>query len=191
MALAAKNERPESWIDALRPPRGAGWADAARADALARLQAAGLPSRRDEYWKYTRPDRLTAETAKPAAVFVDDDAPLFDDIDRLKIVFVDGVFDAEASDDLTLAGVEIERLADAAKADIHWAKDLYGMLETRGQTPVHRPLAALNTAMADRWRRDPCDAARRHAREPDLPPQIRYVPTRFCIIASSWNTAPI
>ncbi|MGY9050058.1 MAG: SufB/SufD family protein, partial [Rhodobacterales bacterium] len=76
------------------------------------------------------------------------DPPLFDDIDRLKLVFVDGVFDAEASDDLSLEGLSIERLADS-KADIHWAKDLYGALETSGQTPVHRPLAALNTAFAN------------------------------------------
>ncbi len=32
--------------------------------------------------------------------------------------------------------------------DIHWAKDLYGRLETNGQNPVKRPLAALNTAFA-------------------------------------------
>ena len=43
---------------------------------------------------------------------------------------------------------EITRLADAMQTDIHWVKDLYGVLEKRGQTPVARPLAALNTALA-------------------------------------------
>ena len=62
-------------------------------------------------------------------------------------VFVDGVFDPVASGDLSLAGVTIDRLAEA-EADIHWAKDLFGALETRGQDPVARPLAALNTAYA-------------------------------------------
>jgi Fe-S cluster assembly protein SufD len=76
------------------------------------------------------------------------EAPLFDGIDRLKMVFVDGVFDAEKSDDLALEGVEIERLCDVLKKDIHWARDLYGVLETRGQDPVDRPLAALNTGFA-------------------------------------------
>jgi len=66
----------------------------------------------------------------------------------LKIVFVDGVFDPAQSDDFALEGVQIERLATAANADIHWARDIYGVLETRGQTPVQRPLAALNTAFA-------------------------------------------
>ncbi|MGB3315978.1 MAG: Fe-S cluster assembly protein SufD, partial [Albidovulum sp.] len=46
------------------------------------------------------------------------------------------------------AGVEISRLAEAGRADIHWAQDLYGVLEARGQNPVVRPLAALNTAAA-------------------------------------------
>lgn len=124
-----------------------GWSDAARKDALSRVQASGLPSRRDEYWKYTRPDTLTQAVPIPAAVFHNDEGPLFDTVDRLKIVFVDGVFDAEASDDLSLEGVNIERLA-TADVDIHWARDVYGVLEANGQKPVLRPLAALNTAFA-------------------------------------------
>ncbi len=124
-----------------------GWAGPARADALARLQAVGLPGKRDEYWRYTDPSTLTQADAPVAAVFVaDDETPVFDAIDRLRIVFVDGVFDAAQSDDLTMAGVSIERLA--VMTDIHWARDLYGVLETRGQTPVARPLAVLNTAFA-------------------------------------------
>ncbi|WP_193142370.1 SufD family Fe-S cluster assembly protein [Meridianimarinicoccus sp. MJW13] len=119
-----------------------------RAEALTRLRAMGLPGRRDEYWKYTRPDTLVAPEAAPAAVFDTYETPVFGEVDRVKIVFVDGVYDAEASDNLDLAGVSIERLADAEGHDIHWSKDLYGVLEARGQDPVDRPLAALNTAFA-------------------------------------------
>lgn len=129
------------------PPDG--WLGAARRDALARLTAMGLPGRRDEYWRYTDPSSLTAPSPDPATVFLPgDEAPVFDAIDRLKLVFVDGVFDESASDDFHLQGIEIERLSVAAAADIHWARDLYGVLETRGQSPVQRPLAALNTAFA-------------------------------------------
>jgi Fe-S cluster assembly protein SufD len=128
---------------------GAGWLGAAQSDALARLLAMGMPVKRDEYWRYTDPGSLTAAQTPAAAVFDDsDEAPIFTAIDRLKIVFVDGVFDAAQSDDLTLAGVEIERLATAGQADIHWARDLYGSLEADGQVPVQRPLAAMNTAFA-------------------------------------------
>lgn len=143
-----KEDATEARIAALTMPAGGKWATSVRTDALARLRAMGLPVRRDEYWRYTRPDSLTASVAPAASLFDGKESPVFDAVDRLRVVFVDGVFDAEASDDLTLAGVEVERLAIAAQADIHWAKDLYGELEARGQKPVERPLAALNSAYA-------------------------------------------
>ncbi|PRY80484.1 Fe-S cluster assembly protein SufD [Yoonia maritima] len=149
MALAKlKSDATEARLVGVTLPEGAAWSNAARADALARVRQMGLPTKRDEYWKYTNPSELTAAEAPKAAVFDAGEVPLFDAVDRLKIVFVDGVFDTDASDELTGEGVEIERLADAMAADIHWAKELYGVLETRGQTPVERPLAALNTALA-------------------------------------------
>ncbi len=149
MPLAkVKDDALAARIAGLTLPDG-GWLGAARTDALARLGAMGLPVRRDEYWRYTDPSALNTATAMPASRFDDSDEPAaFDGIDRLKVVFVDGVFDAAASDDLTLAGIEIERLSTAGTAHIHWARDLYGVLETHGQTPVHRPFAALNTAFA-------------------------------------------
>ena len=126
-----------------------GWSAAARADALARLSAMGLPDKRDEYWRYTDPSALTLADAPQAALFgAADEAPHFQTIDRVELVFVDGVFDVAASDDPALAGVEIDLLSTAATRDIHWARDSFGALETRGQSPVPRPLAALNTAFA-------------------------------------------
>ena len=144
----AKQEAARTRLDGIALPRGAGWITAAREAALARLIEMGLPGRRDEYWKFTRPDTLTQAEAPKAAVFAHEQRPVFDGMDRLRIVFVDGVFDAQASDPLDLAGVEIERLETAAGADIYWAGELYGALELRGQDPVERPLAALNTALA-------------------------------------------
>ena len=130
-------------------PIGGKWVTEARSSALKRLRSMGLPTRRDEYWKFTRPDQLTEVEAKPAAILVTDEAPVFGEIDRLKLVFVDGVFDATQSDPMILEYVEIETLADAASRDIHWVRDLFGALEHRGQSPVARPLAALNTATAE------------------------------------------
>ncbi len=142
-----KQTATEARLSALSLPEG-GCLMAARRAALSRVQTMGLPTRRDEYWKYTRPDTLVDAAVPTAEVFVSDEAPMFDEFDRLKIVFVDGVFDADASDDLTLEGVSVERLVELAAKDIHWATDLYGVLEARGQTPVERPLAALNSAFA-------------------------------------------
>lgn len=148
-APAAKMDATEARIATLSMPDGATWAQDARNAALARVREMGLPTRRDEYWRYTDPASLVQASAPRAAIFDDrDEAPVFGDIDKLDIVFVDGVFDAERSDPLEMAGLEIERLADAMSTDIHWARDLYGVRETAGQDPVARPLAALNTAFA-------------------------------------------
>ncbi|SIT79326.1 Fe-S cluster assembly protein SufD [Yoonia rosea] len=149
MALAQlKIDTTEARLADADVPQGAAWGNAARADALVRVRQMGLPTKRDEYWKYTDPTSLTAVDAPEAALFASDEAPLFDTVDRVKVVFVDGVFDADASDDLEATGLEIERLSDAMATDIHWAKDIYGVLEARGQKPVARPLATLNTALA-------------------------------------------
>lgn len=150
MAVAqTKQDLAESRIGALTMPEGKAWAKAAREGALARLRAMGMPNKRDEYWKYTDPTSLTQLAAPRAALHDDsDEAPIFSEIDRLRLVFVDGVFDPAQSDDPALAGLEITRLSDAMANDLHWARDYYGVLEAEGQNPVARPLAALNTAFA-------------------------------------------
>ncbi len=148
MALPqATQTATEERLAALTMP-DAGCTRKAREAAIARVRAMGLPSRRDEYWKYTRPDTLVSAEAPSAALFKTDEPALFHALDRLKIVFIDGVFSPEESDDLSLEGVTIDRLEDICCKDIHWAKELYGVLEAKGQDPVPRPLAALNTAFA-------------------------------------------
>lgn len=114
----------------------------ARAEAEARFTDIGLPARRDEYWRFTRPDLLNGPV-EPFAV-TPEDRPFFEGLDALEIVFVDGRFDASQSAPLDgLQGVEIASINDAA-----WAEGLYGKIEAASQNPVPRPLAALNTARA-------------------------------------------
>ena len=140
-ALAAR-------LAALDLPKG-GFTAPARKAALARFQAMGLPRGRDEYWRYTDPTAFNAVTPAPIPVADNGpDGPLFDNVDRLRLVFVDGVFDPEASDDLALDGVQIDNLAAAEAQAGHWAADLYGRLENAGQDRVKRPFGALNTAVA-------------------------------------------
>ncbi len=149
MALAQlKADALTARLDLTVVPQGAAWANAARRDALDRLAVSGLPHKRDEYWRYSDPASFVRPDAPEAAVYGAAETPMFDGVDRLKVVFVDGVFDAAASDDLLMAGIEIERLAEVMEKDLHWAKDLYGTLEVNGQVPVARPLATLNTALA-------------------------------------------
>ena len=139
----------ETLLAAWPEPAGeAGWARTARARAARRLAERGAPVRRDEYWKFTDPTGLTVAPAPPAAVMGLDEEPIFDGTDRLRLVFVDGVFAPELSDAGVMEGVEIRPLAEVLAMDITWARELFGVLEGRGQTPVDRPLAALNTARA-------------------------------------------
>ena len=147
-ALKAKQTAAVARIDVANLPTGGAWLNGARKAAVSRLQQMGLPARRDEYWGFTRPDLLVAPAAQAAPVLPVEAVPPFDAIERLKIVFVDGVLDLEASDDLSAENLEISSLAEAGRRDIHWAQDLYGALEAAAHDPVARPLGALNTALA-------------------------------------------
>ncbi|NHX27415.1 Fe-S cluster assembly protein SufD, partial [Escherichia coli] len=75
----AKLDATEARLAALTPLAGGAWLTAAQDQAVARLRAMGLPGRRDEYWRYTRPDRLNSAQPTPASVFeVTDETPIFD-----------------------------------------------------------------------------------------------------------------
>ena len=130
------------------PAKGADWAESTRRAARERLLAMGAAGRRDEYWRYTNPAALNAAEAPDVEILKLDETPVFDGVEKLLITFVDGVFVPELSDDLSGEHLEISTLEDALSADIHWATDVFGMLESNGQNPVPRPFAALNTALA-------------------------------------------
>ena len=137
----------QSRLETLSLPR-CGWTLARRSEAKNRVISMGLPVRRDEYWKFTRPDELTSATVMNAKPLADDNALIFSKLDCLSIVFEDGVFNAQKSDKFDRDEVTLELLSQVNELDIHWAADLYGAIEAKGQTPVSRPLAALNTAFA-------------------------------------------
>ncbi|MDC3002803.1 SufD family Fe-S cluster assembly protein [Paracoccaceae bacterium] len=123
-----------------------GWSQKARESALSRLINIGLPSHRDEYWKYTDPAELLTESLNVSSVEGLEHANVFSEIEVLKIVFCDGVFSPELSDDFSSENMSISKLSDTGH--LHWAQNYYGNLEKQGQSPVSRPLAALNTATA-------------------------------------------
>ncbi|MGB3407851.1 MAG: SufD family Fe-S cluster assembly protein [Jannaschia sp.] len=143
MLPAATKTVTDERVAALRLPESTGWLGDARAQALARVEAVGLPSRRDEYWRYTNPAALVQ--AAPAVDEAHGAADPFDGIDAVMITF-DGDSVSIPSD--LPDGLEIAALSGVEKTDIHWARDLYGVLEAQGSKPVLRPLASLNTAYA-------------------------------------------
>jgi len=150
VSVKAKKLAPTDGMLSRHPaaPAASVWADAARASARDRLAAVGAPQRRDEYWSFTNPARLVSDQPMAAKPLAAQDTPVFGETDALLLTFVDGVFDPAQSDDLAGEGLEIQTLSDVLGTDIHWAKDLFGVLEEKGQTPVPRELAMLNTATA-------------------------------------------
>ena len=119
MALAqTKVTATQARLDAMSLPK-IGWSSGARADAQTRLAAMGLPVRRDEYWKYTRPDELTSPNVKSAKASVQDNASIFGSLGCLSIVFEDGVFNAEKSDKLEGTDISLELLSEVNDLDIN------------------------------------------------------------------------
>jgi Fe-S cluster assembly protein SufD len=121
------------------------WAKEARMMASDRAQSSGLPQRRDEYWKYTRPDAfvqadVTLHASQRSSL------GLFDQRATISVAFEDGQIQAAPLP--SAAHCTLESLSAAADLDLHWARDIYGHLEAAGQKPVQRSLAAVNTAVA-------------------------------------------
>ena len=173
------------------PAGEAGWARAARARAARRLAERGAPVRRDEYWKFTDPSGLTAAAgAGGGGAGGRREA----DVRRHR----------PAAARLRRRGLRARAVRRGARwrawrsgrwprcwpPTSHWARELFGVLEGRGQEPVDRPLASLNTARATEGRGDPGDRAGGAADQPRLPPQRGRRRTRWCITWSGSIRAP-
>ena len=117
MALKQQNFDPIVSAKAQLSSENRGWSHKARENALGRLSNIGLPNRRDEYWKYTNPAELITEKPNVVPVTGPEDANVFSEIDVQKIVFCDGVFSSELSDDFGSENMSISKLSDAD--DLH------------------------------------------------------------------------
>ena len=146
MALEQQNFNPIENAKFQLTSHDRGWSQKSRENALSRLSSIGLPNHRDEYWKYTNPAELLKNDLHGLAVTDHAESNVFAEVDAFKIVFCDGIFKPDLSDELLSDNISINSLAD--KGDLHWAQNYYGALEKHGHTPVARPLAALNTATA-------------------------------------------
>ena len=85
------------------------WAKEARLTASDRAQAAGLPQRRDEYWKYTRPDAFVqADVTLQASLR--SSLGLFDQRNTISVTFEDGKI--QADDAWQSLGISVEDESD-------------------------------------------------------------------------------
>lgn len=120
------------------------WLAAARRRAASRFREAGLPKRRDEYWKYTDPGQFHGggaggRQATAGSARVEGNGATA----TIRNGRLSEMPDPES-------GVpEIVSLGDAADSAAHWGQSLYGELEAGAQQVVSRGLAALNTRDAE------------------------------------------
>ena len=120
--------------------------EALRSEALARFKEKGLPTPRLESWKFTNLralDKLALAPAREVAVETGKLPSLLQEGEpRLRLVFVNGVFNAALSGSELPEGVTFARLAEGAP---DWAAErLGGIAESDEQSP----LLDLNTALA-------------------------------------------
>jgi Fe-S cluster assembly protein SufD len=132
---------------ARRAPGGAGWLDLLRAEGLAAFEAAGLPGRRDEAWRYTAAAigglRTTAFAPAPA-VSLDSVPPgKALEVPGHRVVLVNGRLVPALSDAGAPEGVTIASLDSVLRDD---PAGLEGRLGRLMPLDGH-PFAALNTAV--------------------------------------------
>ncbi len=148
VAVQQKDSTVEDVLRSYASPAGVGWGKQAQAAAEARFRNLGLPARKDEYWRFAGPNGFSSAKSRPAPVLSDSVQPAFRDADCLNLVFSDGVFRPDRSDREALEHADVVPIADAMALDIFWAQSVFGKLESKGQAPVQRPFAALNSARA-------------------------------------------
>jgi Fe-S cluster assembly protein SufD len=123
------------------------WLSALRAQGAARFEQTGLPTQRQEAWKYTGLNRLRAFGFAPSPGGSSIAAPAILVAGTAhRLVFVDGRFDAAQSTLGTLPqGVVLGGLADLLRTQPESVESLLGKRAQPGQ----RPMVALNTAWLD------------------------------------------
>ena len=123
------------------------WAAALRRAGLAVYREEGLPHAKVEAWKYTRLDGLTRSAFEPGISAPDGitvpEGRIADMAGAHRLVFVNGCYSAELSDDgLADEGIEIVNLGKPGAAP-GWVAEYMGrVLDLDGM-----PLAALNAAL--------------------------------------------
>ncbi len=106
-------DQTQSWLDqhSLTQFSEPAWLSAQRAQALSRFEKIGLPGVRDEQWRYTNLRKLKSQAlsvSSPANLGIELSSSNF-----VRLVFVDGHFDADHSSSIDQSGVHLSSLKHA------------------------------------------------------------------------------
>ena len=109
------------------------WAKEARLSASKRAQSQGLPQRRDEYWKYTRPDVFVASSVAIEAQ-IRPEIGLFTDQAKTEIAFENGILAVEISArGWQSARSRVSRMRPTL--DLHWVAGCLRQARAGGAKP--------------------------------------------------------
>ncbi len=120
----------------------------ARDKAFLRVKEMGVPSGKDEYWKFISPDRFFDPRLNKSNEFSSKINNNERNSDFARIFFVDGKLDKSASELVGFADIEILQMNQKTGSTEMWVEDLYGKLEEKSQEKRANSLAAFNTASA-------------------------------------------
>ena len=121
------------------------WLRDLRAQAIERVRQLGLPTIRNEHWKYTNLSSLAAVAFEPAAAGSSSGLPgqLPAIIGGCRAVFVDGAYRAELSTGVLPRGVKLTSVAELLREDPDRARTLFGEYDAGADS-----LGAINLAFA-------------------------------------------
>ena len=123
-----------------------GWVRQFRDDSKNRFLKMGAPLQSDEEWRLSDPKLFTTTNYEKNNDRVERIYSPFDQLDRIILVFIDGVFSKEDSDFREIDSLSLIALDDAGDIENDWAKKVFGKIEEESQKISKRPLAVFNSA---------------------------------------------
>ena len=122
------------------------WVRQFRGDSKNRFLEMGAPLQSDEEWRFSDPKLFTNANYEKNNHKAEKIISPFDELDRIILVFIDGVFSKEDSDFREIDSLSLIALDDAGDIENDWAKKVFGKIEEESQKISKRPLAVFNSA---------------------------------------------
>ena len=121
----------------------------ARERAGVRFKTAGIPLAKDEYWKFSSPERFTSPELIHKKKVNSEEGSIDRNTEDIHIVFLNGALDEKLSNfNRSADELEVVSMSDECLADHPWVAKLYAELEAASHKQINRPLAAFNSACA-------------------------------------------
>ena len=122
------------------------WLSKFRENSKNRFLEMGAPLQSDEEWRFSDSKLFTNTNFEKNNDKINKVISPFDQLERITLVFIDGVFSKEHSDFIENDSLTLISLDDARGMENDWVKKLFGKIEKKSQELSKRPLAVFNSA---------------------------------------------